>query len=758
MSRVRLDKTAFRITPNLYLGPKPGARLYVYDRGTTDEVTGYTTESGSTEVTYPLTAASDGSYTAWYPSGSYDLYSPDDIVNPTVQWEAIVADELNAETLLASDAEVTGDWSFDGLYISDLPTTPEAHGAVGDGTTDDFTALQAALTTGKRVLLKRGATYLSRHQLSATTDGQVIEGNGATIKRAAQVATTTTTTITSGVTNQITVASAAGLQVGDQIVVEKSGVFDPSPRTVSAIVGTTVTVSGHFGVSLSGTINVYTAWNMLNVQADDAVVRDVIFDGNSSNWTWARWENTTDCYIVGPSQSNALVEHCHFKNTPGDALAFIDVAGGRAAFNTVEDCNGRGIVLGGEADNARVVYNRLVNVEIDSNVSLSSGGGGSTDGHGAILYSTPVVDSLIHGNFIDTAVTGIGRIHVSTNSDVTITDNEIRNCSSYGINGTGDADSLAANVLIRGNRIYACTTAGLAIDTPGGTTTPGPPRWTVEGNLFYEATVILRLVFHCIVANNQFYSAGTSVTHLLMQNNGHASASCSYVTVRGNQFIGGNKAVAPPTNGRHILIDGNVMFDQYTRGVESATGTKGLAVLNNSINSGASRDNSNWVAIRTDGANPVTVRGNVINCEAGGYGAIVVVAGTGHEIDYNSITGNAGSTPRGVVVQGGSYHVVTFNRTNIGTNGISDSGTSTFRKGNRVRGVGALSGTATLSGGTVTVTAPEVKSASRIKLQNVSPGGTVGVLSVGTITDATSFVINSSSGSDTSQVAWEIDN
>jgi hypothetical protein len=67
----------------------PGTRLYVYTRGTTTQVTGYTTEAGAVAVTYPLTADVEGRFpSAWYPPGSYDLYSPDDAVNPTQAWEA----------------------------------------------------------------------------------------------------------------------------------------------------------------------------------------------------------------------------------------------------------------------------------------------------------------------------------------------------------------------------------------------------------------------------------------------------------------------------------------------------------------------------------------------------------------------------------------------------------------------------------------------------------------------------------------------
>lgn len=71
------------------------------------------------------------------------------------------------------------------------------------------------------------------------------------------------------------------------------------------------------------------------------------------------------------------------------------------------------------------------------------------------------------------------------------------------------------------------------------------------------------------------------------------------------------------------------------------------------------------------------------------------------------------------------------------------------------------SGRATLVAGTVTVANTAVQSAAsgqQILLTNAVAGGTLGDLSVGTRTAGTSFVINSTSATDTSQVDWAIVN
>ena len=65
-------------------------------------------------------------------------------------------------------------------------------------------------------------------------------------------------------------------------------------------------------------------------------------------------------------------------------------------------------------------------------------------------------------------------------------------------------------------------------------------------------------------------------------------------------------------------------------------------------------------------------------------------------------------------------------------------------------------GTATLVAGTVTVSSGIVLSTTKILTGRMTPGGTPGHLSVPTITPGVSFVINSSSASDTSVIAYLI--
>lgn len=69
-------------------------------------------------------------------------------------------------------------------------------------------------------------------------------------------------------------------------------------------------------------------------------------------------------------------------------------------------------------------------------------------------------------------------------------------------------------------------------------------------------------------------------------------------------------------------------------------------------------------------------------------------------------------------------------------------------------GTNARSGTATLVGGTVTVANTSVTATTRIQVTSNADGGTPGWLRVSARTAGTSFTITSSSGTDTSTVAW----
>lgn len=160
---------------------------------------------------------------------------------------------------------------------------------------------------------------------------------------------------------------------------------------------------------------------------------------------------------------------------------------------------------------------------------------------------------------------------------------------------------------------------------------------------------------------------------------------------------------------------------------------------------------------------------------------------TGAIIDHNIITNNRSSgTAYAVTAEMGFEQVlITENRlkstnagiilhSSAGATGTSDTTVTNNRilaptplygaapahqSGNRFASAAQQpsQGRATLVAGTVTVNTGEVIAGDNILLSRIVAGGTPGELSVGTTTPGTSFVINSSSASDTSTIYWRID-
>jgi len=107
---------------------------------------------------------------------------------------------------------------------------------------------------------------------------------------------------------------------------------------------------------------------------------------------------------------------------------------------------------------------------------------------------------------------------------------------------------------------------------------------------------------------------------------------------------------------------------------------------------------------------------------------------------------------------GGRYIIERNNCAGAATADSLDGGgyISIGTTGNRFSSAGILRGTATLVAGTVTVSNTEIRTGDTVMLTRKAIGGTVGQVSLGTITNATSFVINSDNAADTSSVFWQI--
>jgi parallel beta-helix repeat protein len=235
-----------------------------------------------------------------------------------------------------------------------------------------------------------------------------------------------------------------------------------------------------------------------------------------------------------------------------------------------------------------------------------------------------------------------------------------------------------------------------------------------------------------------------------------------------------NRGIYLGSGSDNCIVSGNtIVMNKKDNGI-LVSACRHVIVSNNTIKN----ELGNWAGITLDPGVYVwhdtyhLVSGNVIdNCNP----AIRV------STDFNTISNTkAFGGTYGIAVDGGNYNTIRDNDIDSPGSGVSlqgidgrknpngtrvlnnyltgrifDNGANSTKSGN-IFSTGPVSGKATLLAGTVTINTAEVQTGDNIILSRSIAGGGVGHLSVGTIAAGISFVINSSSTTDTSTIFWEI--
>lgn len=216
--------------------------------------------------------------------------------------------------------------------------------------------------------------------------------------------------------------------------------------------------------------------------------------------------------------------------------------------------------------------------------------------------------------------------------------------------------------------------------------------------------------------------------------------------IRGNNVYDSGLAGITVSDANYVDISGNVVDNAATRGDAAAVYFSGIFVRA-SVSSSHVKVTSNIVRrVVNDNATP------------GGSGILSFSGAGDNTISYLDVSHNTvDNTVNGLDLQNAWKSRATHNDVlNATTTPIyTVAGAFNERFGNTMRG-GAISGTATLVNGTVTVSTTEVEAGSQILLSRATLAGTPGHIYRGTITDNTSFVINSSSATDNSAITWVV--
>jgi hypothetical protein len=157
--------------------PLSGGKVYTYAAGTTTPLTTYTDYTGNTANSNPVILDSRGECSIWLGTSSYKFK-----LTTSTDVEVWTVDNIS---VLTSSANITYVESGTGAVTETVQAKlrlgyvyPEDFGAAGDGTTNDTTALQNAINTGRDVYLAAGKTYLHTTALSITTNNQWFGGPG----------------------------------------------------------------------------------------------------------------------------------------------------------------------------------------------------------------------------------------------------------------------------------------------------------------------------------------------------------------------------------------------------------------------------------------------------------------------------------------------------------------------------------------------------------------------------------------------------
>lgn len=499
--------------------------------------------------------------------------------------------------------------AFDGVFYAN-PDTIDPTGAT------DVTALLASLLStagsGSVVHLHPNATYLISASLTTATNQRII-GNGATLKRRNQIVTTTTTAMTSGSTTSVTLTDASSFAVGMDVAFAQQGVARSAlvyltslsdVRRITAKSGNQITLNTavNCNVSIGGTC--FLSFTSL-ILAAGASMDGVYFDGNRSNWSYARWEVTVEASALSVA-SNCDFLNCKFINAPGEGiLPYADnISILNCRFSAI---GGNGIHLSGVAG-ALIHGNKATNGNIDTDV-------GHADGF--ISFSNSNDRVVITGNHADTFISGVGALD-DTDSNVTISNNDFKTMYCFGVQGGGSITNLVItdnridgvcsntskktgnpyyaginfvsltgdNVLISGNLVRNVTSPYYAL---GVSMASGGNDIKITGNHLLAKTEIAALVDGDFSGNTvDGLLVVALATRVTIKNNTvrppagsigvNFSGTGAYEDIQfdGNTVIGGTYGVNFSANGsssyKGISVARNKFYDQASRGANIPTG------------------------------------------------------------------------------------------------------------------------------------------------------------------------------------------
>jgi hypothetical protein len=299
--------------------PLSGGKLYSYAAGTTTPLATYTSSSGGTANTNPVILDSRGEANVWFNAVSYKLK-----LTSSTDVEIWTVDNLNGpdQTTLASLAASSGS-SLVGYTqggAGAVATTVQAKlrqtvsvkdfGAVGDGVTNDTTAMQNALSSGASVVYIPAGTYLISTKLTFSCN---IYGDGfnTIIKTVGDIIGLESTT-SYGFIKSVSITSNGGGSTNNHGLMLKG-----CARTL--VDGVYISSMGGHGIWIDSTSASNNLLNLSNVQSVSNGMNGIYVFGGADNNAMTL-ENidvrgNTDSGLVFNSPASPNISNCNFLNS-----------------------------------------------------------------------------------------------------------------------------------------------------------------------------------------------------------------------------------------------------------------------------------------------------------------------------------------------------------------------------------------------------------------------------------------------------------
>ena len=399
------------------------------------------------------------------------------------------------------------------------------------------------------------------------------------------------------------------------------------------------------------------------------------------------------------------------------------------------------------------------------------------------LYNTLYIgDSTYHMNFkLDSAVgtapnvigkDGNGYWHVYqapvaggggiTQQQLEDTANAIR--SDFVSGGNNYVLPIASSTILGGIKVGN----NLTIDSSGALIAAA--SWNLNGNntanslSFLGPTGNYPLIFKSFNQKNSGFTGGGNSASFGYYTYSYDTAvlySYSMNTAFGVSTLHSLNRSSFTTNYGNTAVGTNALGGATTGSDNTAIGPFSLSAVNVSGNNTFKSNvaiGPNALASLTNGVSNLSIGDSSFrNMQTGNYNI-----GLGYKVAWNqsSLTALTGYPNNNLIISDSTYHIRFKLDSAIGTapNVIGKDGNGNWHVYQRP--TSGTVGTATLISGTVTVSTTLVKTGAKIFVSVNTPSGTQGFLSAPTsgIVNGTSFVINSTSGTENSTVNWQITN